>query len=359
MDYIQSHVLDRFGSTGVHKALEVAVFELLGLLPVFPVEDDHHYTDKEGRVLPDCHLVPQGTTAKQLAYRVHTDLGDRCVAARIDQHLEPLSSPLKNGQSVEIITARHARPNAAWLNFVKTAKARTRIRHYLKNQREDEAIRLGRRLLEKSMREMQIPASRLRGAALDATLKLYELDDLEDLLLSIGLGQRLAPLVARHFSKADDPVAERDADSEPLAVQGTEGLVLDYARCCHPIPGDEIRGHVSVGRGIVIHRLECRHTQAARGGRQDWVALVWADKVEGDFLAEIRVGGENKRGVLARIATEISNAESSIENVQMADKVDTETADMRFLVTTQNRTHLARIIRQLRRLEGISKVTRV
>ena len=345
-DWLQG-LFDMQGAAGAMDFMENVKVDL------FP--DEVYVFTPKGQI----RRLPRGATPVDFAYSVHTDLGDRCVAARIDQHLEPLSSPLKNGQSVEIITARHARPNAAWLNFVKTAKARTRIRHYLKNQREDEAIRLGRRLLEKSMREMQIPASRLRGAALDATLKLYELDDLEDLLLSIGLGQRLAPLVARHFSKADDPVAERDADSEPLAVQGTEGLVLDYARCCHPIPGDEIRGHVSVGRGIVIHRLECRHTQAARGGRQDWVALVWADKVEGDFLAEIRVGGENKRGVLARIATEISNAESSIENVQMADKVDTETADMRFLVTTQNRTHLARIIRQLRRLEGISKVTRV
>ncbi len=343
-DWLNS-LFDMQGGAGAMDFLENVKVDL------FP--DEVYVFTPKGQI----RRLPRGATPVDFAYAVHTDLGDRCVAARVDQHLEPLSAPLKNGQTVEIITARHARPNAAWLNFVKTAKARSCIRHYLKNQREDEAIRLGRRLLEKSMRELGVSPSRLKGPDLDAVLELYELEDLEQLLLSIGLGQRLAPLVARHFAGGE--AGKTGGEAQPLAVQGTEGLVVNYARCCHPIPGDDIRGHVSVGRGIVIHRLDCPHTQAARGGRQDWVALVWADKVEGDFVAEIRVGGENKRGVLARIATEISNAESSIENVQMAEKVDTETADMRFLVTVRDRAHLARILRRLRRLDGINKVTRV
>lgn len=302
--------------------------------------------------------LPRGATPVDFAYSVHTDLGDKCVAARIDQHLEPLSTPLANGQTVEIITARHAQPNAAWLNFVKSAKARSRIRSVLKNQREDEAIRLGRRLLEKSMRELKIPTSRLKGEAAQSALDIYQLDDLEELLLSIGLGQRLAPLVARHFTP-NARVPGGDTRSLPLAVEGTEGLVLDYARCCRPVPGDDIRGHVSVGRGIVIHRLECKHAQEGKGSPQDWIALIWADQVQGDFLAELRVKGENKRGTLARIATEISNAESSIENVNMADKVDTEAADMRFVITVSDRTHLARVLRRIRRLDGVSRVIRV
>ena len=302
--------------------------------------------------------LPRGATPVDFAYAVHTDLGDRCVAARVDQHLEPLSTPLKNGQTIEIITARHAAPNAAWLNFVKSGKARTRIRNFLKNQREDEAIRLGRRLLEKSLRELKIPTSRLKGKAADEVLKVYKLEELEDLLLSIGLGQSLAPLVARHFAPRGDGEGEPIAASLPLAVEGTEGLVLDYAKCCRPVPGDEIRGHVSVGRGIVIHRLDCRHAQEAKGGPQDWIALIWADKVHGDFIASLRVQGYNKRGVLARIATEISAAESSIENVQMPDKSDDEAADMRFLITVRDRNHLARVLRRIRRLEGVSRVTR-
>jgi len=304
--------------------------------------------------------LSRGATPVDFAYSLHTEIGDHCVAARVDQQLEPLNTPLKNGQTVEIITANHARPNAAWLNFVKTAKARHRIRNYLKNQREDEAIRLGRRLLEKSMRELKVPLSALKGEIAAAVLKVYGLSELEPLYLSIGLGQRLAPLVARQFMPAGVvPVAGSSGpDDQPLAVEGTEGLVVDYAKCCRPVPGDDIRGHVSVGRGIVIHRIECAVAQPRKGTQQEWIPLIWADNVEGDFLAELRVKGENRRGVLASIAAEISGAESSIENVQMAEKVDTQASDMRFLITVKNRVHLARIMRRLRGLPVVAKVMR-
>jgi GTP diphosphokinase / guanosine-3',5'-bis(diphosphate) 3'-diphosphatase len=306
--------------------------------------------------------LSRGATPVDFAYAVHSELGDRCVAARIDQHLEPLNTMLKNGQTVEIITANSARPNAAWLNFVKTAKARHRIRGYLKNQREDEAIRLGRRLLEKSMRELKIPLGVLKGEAAAPVLKVYGLTEMEPLYLSIGLGQRLSPLVARHFLPAgvtQVPGVPADGDDAPLAVEGTEGLVIDYAKCCRPVPGDDIRGHVSVGRGIVIHRVECAVAQPRKGTAQEWIPLVWAENVQGDFLAELRVKGENRRGVLASIAAEISSADSSIENVQMAEKVDTRASDMRFLITVKNRVHLARIMRRLRGLPVVAKVMRM
>ena len=303
--------------------------------------------------------LPRGATPVDFAYTVHSELGDRCVAARVDQQLEPLNTPLRNGQTVEIITANHARPNAAWLNFVKTAKARHRIRGYLKNQRQDEAIRLGRRLLEKSLRELKIPFSALKNESLAAVLKIYNLPDLEDLQLSIGLGQRLSPLVARHFASAGELPAVTAGDSTPLAVEGTEGMVVDYGKCCRPIPGDDIRGHVSAGRGLVIHRTECKLAQTRKNAAQDWIALIWADHVQGDYLAELRVKGENKRGVLASIASEISSAESSIENVQMAERVDAQSSDMRFLVTVRNRIHLARVMRRIRGVATVAKVTRV
>ncbi len=304
--------------------------------------------------------LSRGATPVDFAYALHTEIGDRCVAARVDQQLEPLNTPLKNGQTVEIITANHARPNAAWLNFVKTAKARHRIRNYLKNQREDEAIRLGRRLLEKSMRELKVPLSALKGEIAAAVLKVYGLSELEPLYLSIGLGQRLAPLVARQFMPAGVTLVASSGgpDDQPLAVEGTEGLVVDYAKCCRPVPGDDIRGHVSVGRGIVIHRVECPVAQPRKGTQQEWIPLIWADNIEGDFLAELRVKGENRRGVLASIAAEISGAESSIENVSMAEKVDTRASDMRFLITVKNRVHLARIMRRLRGLPVVARVMR-
>ncbi|HUS24749.1 MAG TPA: bifunctional (p)ppGpp synthetase/guanosine-3',5'-bis(diphosphate) 3'-pyrophosphohydrolase [Candidatus Binatia bacterium] len=306
----------------------------------------------------DIRRLPRGATPVDLAYAVHTDLGNHCVASRVDQQLEPLTSPLKNGQTVEIITARHARPNAAWLNFVKTAKARHCIRNELKNQRHDEAIRLGRRLLEKSMRELKIPPAKLREENVAAVLKTYELPHLEDLFLSIGLGQRLAPLVARHFIPSSDAAAA-PGETLPFAVEGTEGLVVDYARCCRPVPGDDIRGHVSVGRGIVIHRSECRVAQPRKGTQQDWIPLVWADTVQGIYMAELRIKGQNERGVLAKIATEISSAESSIEHVTMSERVANEAADMRFVITVRDRTHLARVMRRIRALPVVARVVRV
>ena len=309
----------------------------------------------------DIRRLPRGATPVDFAYAVHSELGDHCVAVRVDQHLEALNTTLKNGQSVDIITAKHARPNAAWLNFVKTARARARIRQYLKSQREDEAIRLGRRLLEKSLRELNIPFKQLKDdAVVSAVLKSYALKDMELLFASIGLGQRLAPLVARHFMPAG--ASGIVGESVPLAVEGTEGLVLDYAKCCRPVPGDDIRGHVSAGRGIVLHRSDCKHAQhthVRKGSADEWIALIWAEHVQGDYLAELRVKGENKRGVLATIAGEIAASESSIENVTMAERVDTQSSDMRFLITVRNRAHLARVMRRIRRLPTVARVMRV
>lgn len=310
---------------------------------------------------PKGHIrqLPRGATTVDFAYAVHSELGDHCVAARIDQQLEPLNTPLKSGQTVEIITARHARPNAAWLNYVKTAKARTHIRNFLKNQREDEAIRLGRRLLEIALRELNVPLTVLKEESTEAVLKAFGLHDVEELYISIGTGSRLAPLVARHF--LPDPNQNTvPGESVPLAVEGTEGLVIDYAKCCRPIPGDDICGYVSVGRGIVVHRLECRHVQTTRrGASQERVPLVWAPSVQGDFLVELKLKAENRRGLLANVAGEISNAGASIENVQMPERNSSEAAlEMRFVVTIRDRTHLARVLRRLRRVEAVQRVAR-
>lgn len=299
--------------------------------------------------------LPKGATPVDFAYAVHSELGDHCVAARVDGVLEPLNTVLHNGQTVEIITARHARPNAAWLNFVKTAKARSAIRNYLRQQHEDEAVRLGRRLLEIALRELSIPSSVLKDEQrLAPVLAAHHFTDVEELYAAIGSGQRLAALVARQFLPKEQTDAPQGKPA-PLAIEGTEGLVLDYARCCHPLPGDDIRGHVSVGRGIVVHRIECKH---AKGRPQDWVPLAWSEKVQGDFLAEVRIKAHNKRGLLARITTEISNAESSIENVQMPDRAGGEIVEMRFVITVKNRIHLARVLRRLRRIEWIERVWR-
>lgn len=310
---------------------------------------------------PKGHIrqLPRGSTAVDFAYSVHTELGDHCVAVRIDQQLEPLNTILKNGQTIEVITARHARPNAAWLNYVKTVKARQHIRNFLKNQREDEAIRLGRRLLEIALRELNVPLTVLKEESTGAVLKAFGLQDIEDLYVSIGSGSRLAPLVARHFLP-DPSAATIPGESVPLAVEGTEGLVIDYAKCCHPIPGDEICGYVSIGRGIVVHRLECKHVSARKGAAQERVPLIWAPSVQGDFLAELKLKAENRRGLLAGVAGEIAGGGSGIENVQMPERGGGDTAlEMRFVITVRDRVHLARVLRRLRRLEAVQRVIRI
>ena len=309
---------------------------------------------------PKGHIrqLPKGATAVDFAYSVHSELGDHCVAARIDQQLEPLNTVLKNGQTIEIITARHARPNAAWLNYVKTVKARTHIRNFLKSQREDEAIRLGRRLLEIALRELNVPLTVLKEESTEAVLKVFGLQDIEELYISIGSGSRHAPLVARHFLPDPDQTTVRGA-SVPLAVEGTEGLVIDYAKCCRPIPGDEICGYVSIGRGIVVHRLECKHIAARKGAVQERVPLIWAPSVQGDFFAELKLKSENRRGLLASVAGEIAGAGASIENVQMPERDGSEALEMRFVITVKDRVHLARVLRRLRRLEPVQRVVRV
>ncbi|MCC2655772.1 MAG: bifunctional (p)ppGpp synthetase/guanosine-3,5-bis(diphosphate) 3-pyrophosphohydrolase [Panacagrimonas sp.] len=304
----------------------------------------------------DIRQLPKGATPIDFAYSVHSELGDRCVAARIDGSLEPLNTPLRSGQSIEVITARHARPNAAWLHFVKTAKARSHIRTFLKNQREDEAVRLGRRLLEIALRDLKIPVSVLRDEQAEQLLKSLNLQDIEELYATIGTGERLAPLVARRFLPPDSrESAQRSGEHHTLAIEGTEGLVLDYGRCCRPIPGDEIRGNVSIGRGIVVHRVDCHHAKARP---EDWVPLVWSESVQGDFVCELLLRAENKRGLLAQVTAEISNAEASIENVQMPDRAGGDAVEMRFVLTVKHRTHLARVMRRLRLIDGVERVAR-
>jgi GTP pyrophosphokinase len=338
-----SGLLDEFGGSNAMDFVDNVKVDL------FP--DEVYVFTPRGEI----RRLPRGATPVDFAYAVHSELGDRCVAARLDGQLEPLNTHLRNGQTVEVITSKHARPNAAWLNFVKTAKARASVRGYLRTQREDEAVRLGRRLLEIALRELDVPSSVLKDEArLQPVLKAHQLRDVEELFAAIGVGERLAALVARHFLPEGEG-AGLAGGAAPLAIEGTEGLVLDYARCCHPLPGDEIRGHVSTGRGIVVHRLDCRH---AKGRPQDWVPLAWSERVQGDFMSEIRMKTVRKRGMLAKVTAEIAGAESSIENVQMPDRAGSEAVEMRFIITVRSRVHLARVLRRLRRIDGVERVIR-
>ncbi|KPK40665.1 MAG: (p)ppGpp synthetase [Gammaproteobacteria bacterium SG8_47] len=310
----------------------------------------------------DIMALPQGATAVDFAYAVHTDVGNSCVAAKLDRVLMPLRTELRNGQTVEIITAPGARPNPAWLNFVVTGKARSTIRAFLKNLQRDEAVALGRRLLEKNLTTMgisldDIPADRIEN--LVAELKVESFDDL---LAEIGLGRRMPLLPARSLLAEGEPAEAQAAssagsDKRPLIIKGTEGTVVTFAKCCRPIPGDPILGFMSTGRGIVIHTESCKNVAEYRDRPERWLDLQWEDHIEADFVVEIRMLVVNRRGVLATVAAALSEMEANIENVHMEER-DGMYTTMTFAIAVHDRQHLARIMRRLRSLEMVMRINR-
>jgi RelA/SpoT family (p)ppGpp synthetase len=304
----------------------------------------------------DIRRLPRGSTAVDFAYAVHTDVGNACVAARIDRHMTPLRTPLVNGQTVEIITARDAIPNPAWLDFVVTAKARANIRHYLKHLKRDKAISLGRRLLERVLAGYRTKLRKLPGEGIDAVLADFGLETFDDLMEQIGLGERLAPLVARRLL----PEAARETDPDargPLSIKGTEGMVVSLGRCCHPIPGDPIMGYLSAGRGIVIHRDSCRNLVDYRGQPDKWLAVQWEKDIGREFFVEIRCDVINQRGVLATVAASIAERGSNIDHVAAKER-DGQTSALNFVFSVADRKHLARVIRHLRNMPQVLRITR-
>lgn len=290
------------------------------------------------------------------AYAVHTGVGNRCVAARVDRRAVPLRTPLKNGQTVQIITSKGAKPNPAWVNFVVTAKARTAIRNYLKNLRRGEAQDLGKRLLDNVLREYSLTVRKIPRETMDAALKQLGLESKGQLYEQIGLGERMATLVARHLvpsGKQDLPVGQ----SSPLAIAGTEGMVVSYGRCCYPIPGDTIFGYLSAGRGLVIHRDGCGNLSEFRKQPDKWIPVEWEDDIGRTFMVEIRVEVNNRLGVLAAIAANISATETNIEHVSVVER-DGDTSSITFLLQVTDRSHLDRVLRNIRSMAEVLNANR-
>lgn len=306
----------------------------------------------------DILSLPSGATSVDFAYAVHTNVGNTCIAAKIDRRLLPLSTRLISGQTIEIITAEGAHPNPAWLTFVVTGKARSNIRHWLKTQHHTEARSLGKRLLERALSVVSLKLADINERRLAWVLNDLKLDNLNQLCEEIGLGNQAAPLIARRFS-ADLPEEEGDTLAlSPLSIRGTEGMVVTYAKCCRPIPGDAIVGYLSTGRGIVIHRENCNNVSEVNKFPEKYIFVQWAEKVEGEFVVDLKIDILNQRGALAILANVISDEEGNIENVHI-DERDNRHSIITFLVKIQNRTHLARMIRRLRTLEGVTRVARI
>jgi (p)ppGpp synthase/HD superfamily hydrolase len=297
------------------------------------------------------------------AYAVHTDVGNRCVAAKIDRRLVPLRTQLKNGETVEIITAKSARPNPAWVNFVVSAKARAAIRQFLKNLHQSEARELGRRLLDQSLRDFRSTLRKVSREQMQGLLDELGLNNTNELFEQIGLGERLAPVVARVLqagAPADETlpeVAALPARPSPITIAGTEGMVVSYARCCHPIPGDAIMGYLSAGRGVVIHRNNCGNLGEFRKQPHKWIPVTWEPGIDREFSAEIRVDVQNKPGVLADVAARIGDTGSNIEQVSVDERLE-DTAALLFSILVRDRIHLAQVIKSIRSMAMVKKVTR-
>ena len=310
---------------------------------------------------PQGHIMelPKGSTVVDFAYAVHSDVGNRCIAVRIDRRLAPISTRLESGQTVEIITSPTGRPNPAWLNFVVTGKARSGIRHYLKNLQHDEAAALGGRLLEKALAPYSLTLESVSAERLAALVKGLGIAGLEALLVDIGLGNRLAPLVARRLAGDEEgaPITPVP-DGKPLAIRGTEGMVLTFAKCCHPIPGDAIIGVPSAGRGLVIHRETCRNVADLRDKTERWIPVEWSpDQQDSEYPVTIRTQTANKRGVLANLATIIADMGSNIDNVSIEER-DGSATTITFVLSVKGRRHLADIMRRLRRIPEVMKIAR-
>jgi guanosine-3',5'-bis(diphosphate) 3'-pyrophosphohydrolase len=299
--------------------------------------------------------LPTGATAVDFAYAIHTDVGNRCVAAKVDRRLVPLRTPLRSGQTVEIITAKGATPNPSWSSFLVTAKARAAIRHYLKNLKRGEAIELGRRLLGLALEELSLSLKKIPAADIDAVVKELNLKDADELFEKIGLGERLAALVARHLQPARDGAAS--ASSGPLMIAGTEGLLVTYARCCFPIPNDPIMAYLSAGRGVMIHRQNCGNLAEYRKQPEKWLSVAWEATEGRMFASEIQLDINNRVGVLAAVASAIAGTETNIDSVSLEER-DVNSSALRFQLQVRDRKHLARVMRTIRRMPDVQRVFR-
>ena len=322
---------------------------------LFP--DEIYVFSPKGRIFE----LPKGSTTVDFAYAIHTDVGNSCIACRIDRQLAPLSSKLQNGQTIQIVTAPGAQPNPAWLSFVVTGKARSNIRHFLKSQRRSESVALGERLLHKALGSLGKSMDDIDQAHIDLVLEETGLGFFEDIMEDIGLGNRMASLVARRLLVAnkDSDIDLSDMnDDAPLAIKGTEGLVVSFAKCCSPIPGDPIIGNVSSGRGLVIHTETCKNVRDIRGNTEKCVILSWDKDIDGEFSVDLRVYLENRKGVVAELASAITQADANIEGISVEDR-DAQLSVTQLQISVQGRKHLARVIRRLRTIRGVNKIVRI
>ena len=306
--------------------------------------------------------LPNGATAVDFAYAVHTDIGHHCTAARINYELMPLRTELKNGDQVEIITSPSARPNPSWLGFVATGKARSRIRHFLKSLQQRESALLGERMLEQALTSLKVPPSSVTWERWEALAREYGAKGQTEILADIGLGKRLSFVVAqaltRTAGRVGDEPAPMHAKHGALQLRGVEGVAIQYGKCCRPIPGDAIIGQFRRGQGLMVHTRDCATLKKGRVDNDQIVDVEWAPEIEGVFEAGIRLLVADERGLLAHLATAIADAGANIEYLSMERPDGGHVVAMFFSVQVRDRRHLANVMRALRRIPEVKRVAR-
>ena len=344
--WLQSLLEIQHQSGDPHEFLEHVKVDL------FP--DEVYVFTPKGKILS----LPRGAPAVDFAYAVHTDIGNRCVAAKVNGELVPLRAELRNGDRVEIITASHAKPNPGWLQYVRTGKARSTIRHFLKTMQYEESAGLGERLLEQALKSLKSSAAEVDDASWERVVRDSGARSKEELLADLGLGKRLPAVVARRLLKHADPARE-DAGAGSVTIRGTEGMAVQLATCCRPIPGDAIVGSIKKGQGLVVHDSDCAASLRSRKNEpEQWIDVEWDPRTTRLFQAAIGVTVENQRGVLAKVASEIADAGSNIDSISMGEDRAVFTT-MNFVLEVANRQHLARVMRALRRLPDVKKLSRI
>jgi GTP diphosphokinase / guanosine-3',5'-bis(diphosphate) 3'-diphosphatase len=329
--------------------------EFLEHLKVDLFPDEVYVFTPKGQIM----ALPRGATAVDFAYAVHTDIGNRCVAVKINQELMPLRSELKNGDRVEIITAAHAKPNPLWLNFVVTAKARSHIRHFVKTMHFQESVQLGERLLNQALASFRTSVADVKQQHWSKLLKESSAKSREHLMSDIGLGKRLSAVIARQLVSFTSPAPQESGTPGTVVIRGSEGMAVQFAKCCKPIPGDPIIGMISKGQGMVIHTHDCPVLGRTRPDPDRLLDVQWDAETRKTFEVSIKLVVANERGVLAKVAAEISSAGSNIQNVAVDPEDGGTYTTMHFTLQVANRLHLAQIMRALRGIREVIRISRV
>jgi len=330
--------------------------EFLEHLKVDLFPDEVYVFTPKGKILS----LPHGSTCVDFAYAVHTDIGNRCVAAKINHELVPLRSELRNGDRVEIITAAHAKPNPAWLSYVVSGKARSHLRHFLKTIQYEESSQLGERLLNQALTALKADPDSVGVAQWEKLLKENSAKSRQEVLADIGLGKQLAIVIARELLSIAEPKGSK-GEKLPgsLIIRGSEGMALQFAKCCHPIPGDPIIGFLKKGHGLVVHTHDCPVARKTRGDPEKWLNVEWAPDTKKLFAVNIKMVVSNHRGVLAKVAAMITETDSNIDNVSLEQGDSSAYTIIHFTLQVHDRQHLARVMRSLRRVPEVIRIWRL